>query len=106
MNFEYCTITTTTDDPTIAELITKALLESQLVACVQSSKIQSQYKWENKVVNTTEIMLHMKSKCVLYKNVETKIKALHNYEVPQIVMIPIINANQAYLKWIDAQVMH
>jgi periplasmic divalent cation tolerance protein len=95
----------TTDDPMIGELIAKALLEARLVACVQSFSIHSQYKWENKLVNTPEIMLQMKSKCALYPQIEARIKGLHHYEVPEIIMTPILDGNQDYLRWIDLEVV-
>jgi periplasmic divalent cation tolerance protein len=43
----------------------------------------------------------IKTKSSIYKEVETFILEHHNYEVPQIVQIPIEAGLTAYLNWID-----
>ncbi len=100
----YCIISTTTDDSDIAQHITKTLLEKRLVACVQSYPIQSQYHWQGSIVKENEILLHMKSKSSLFKEIKEVIEVLHNYDTAEIIMTPIMAANEAYLNWIDKEV--
>ena len=80
---DYCIITTTTDSKENADAITQRLLEKKLVACVQSTTIQSAYHWERKI--------------------QAEIEHLHTYDVPEIIMVPMAGANPAYLQWIEEE---
>ncbi|TET90390.1 MAG: divalent-cation tolerance protein CutA [Sulfurovum sp.] len=99
----YCIITTTIDDENIADQISTTLLQNHLVACVQSHSIQSKYHWNGTLETTEEILLQMKTKASLFEEVKVQIEALHSYEVPEIIMTPILNGNHNYLKWIDEE---
>ncbi len=81
--------------------MTKALLEQRLVACVHSYALTSCYIWNGDIVTSDEIMLQMKTKTVLFSRVKTLIESLHPYEVPEIIMTPVVDANRAYLEWIE-----
>jgi periplasmic divalent cation tolerance protein len=99
----YCIITTTIDDENIAEQISTALLQDHLVVCVQSHTVQSKYHWNGTLETSEEILLQMKTKASLFDEIKVKIKALHSYDVPEIIMTPIIDANESYLKWIEEE---
>ena len=100
---KYCIITTTIDDKDIAIQISTALLQDHLVACVQSYTIQSQYHWNGTLETSEEIFLQMKTKASLFEEVKVQIEALHSYDVPEIIMTPILDANESYLKWIEEE---
>jgi len=99
----YCIITTTIDDENIADQITAALLQNHLVACVQSHTIQSKYHWNGTLETSQEILLQMKTKVSLFEEVKVQIEALHSYNVPEIIMTPILDGNESYLEWIDKE---
>jgi len=99
----YCIITTTIDDKNIADQISTTLLQDHLVACVQSHTVQSKYHWNGTLETSEEILLQMKTKTSLFEEVKVQIEALHSYDVPEIIMTPIIDANESYLKWIDEE---
>jgi periplasmic divalent cation tolerance protein len=99
----YCIITTTIDDENIADQITTSLLQDHLVACVQSHTVQSKYHWNGTLETSEEILLQMKTKASLFEEVKVQIEALHSYEVPEIIMTPILDANDDYLAWIDKE---
>ena len=100
---EYCLIMTTTDTKENANAITKVLLEEKLVACVQSTTIQSAYHWQGKIIQSVEICLQMKTKRSLFEKIQTEIEHLHAYDVPEIIMVPMAGANPPYLQWIEAE---
>ena len=100
---EYCLIITTTNTKENANIITKVLLEEKLVACVQSTVVQSTYHWEEKIIESKEIQLQMKSKRSHFKKVQKSIEHLHNYDVPEIIMVPIEDANLSYLQWLEEE---
>lgn len=103
---DYCIITTTTDSKENADAITQQLLEKKLVACVQSTTIQSAYHWEGKVMQSEEILLQMKSRRSLFEKVQTEIEHLHTYDVPEIIMVPMAGANLHYLQWIEEETIN
>lgn len=100
---EYGIVTTTTDSKENAEAITQSLLEKRLVACVQSFTIQSTYHWEGKITDSEEILLQMKTKRTLFEKIQTVIAQLHAYDVPEILMVPLTEANSPYLQWLDGE---
>ena len=99
-NFEPCIIETTTATQEDAERIAAALLEQKLAACVQLESVRSQYVWQGKVENDAEIRLSIKSAAHLYAQVEAAILALHPYDCPQILMLPITAMLPAYKQWL------
>ncbi|MBE5821812.1 MAG: divalent-cation tolerance protein CutA [Clostridiales bacterium] len=101
MNKQYCMITTTFDNKQEAENVINILLEKRLVSCCQLSNISSKYHWKGNIEIADEYIVHMKSKKVLYKEIESEILKLHSYEVPQIVMYDIQDGYKQYLEWID-----
>jgi len=100
----YCIITTTIDDENIADKISTSLLKNHLVACVQSHTVQSRYHWDNTLESNKEIVLQMKTKTSLFEEVKVQIETLHSYDLPEIVMTPIVDANKEYLEWIEKEV--
>ncbi len=103
---DYCIINTTTDTKENADTITKRLLEKKLIACVQSSIIQSAYHWQGKIAESEEILLQMKTKKSLFEKIQTEIEQLHAYEVPEIIMVPMAGANALYLQWIEEVIIN
>ena len=100
---KYCTITVTTDSEENALLITQTLLEKKLVACVQSSTIQSAYTWQGKVMSTEEIRLEVKTKVALFDEIKNIILKLHTYDVPEILMFSCDGGDNNYFKWIEEE---
>lgn len=98
---EYIQITTTTDSRELAQKIAETLVEKKVAACAQiSGPITSIYEWKGKIENEEEWYCVIKTRQNLYPQVEEKIKELHPYEVPEIIALPIVEGNKAYLAWI------
>jgi periplasmic divalent cation tolerance protein len=98
-------ITTTTDSKENADIITESLLQKHLVACVQYINIESSYSWQDKIVSSKELQLQMKTKTSFFNEIKDEIEKLHTYEVPEIVMMPLLDANVSYLKWINDETL-
>jgi len=100
---DYCTVITTTDNKENAALITQTLLEKELAACVQSSEIESAYRWKGKIITGKEIRLAIKTKTALYPRVKETILSMHTYEVPELHMNVWSKAHDAYMRWIESE---
>ncbi len=100
---EFIIIQTTTNDENIASLISNILLERKLAACIQKYEIESLYRWKNKIEKDREIILNIKTKASLFKEIEKIIRENHNYETPEIIALPIISASSDYLNWLKEE---
>ena len=103
---DYCVISTTTDSKENADAITQLLLDKKLIACVQSTTIQSAYHWQGKIIKSEEILLQLKTKRSLFEKVQREIEHLHTYDVPEIIMVPLAGANARYLQWIEEETIN
>lgn len=85
-----------------AERLTKEILDKRLGACVQiMGPFKSVYRWKGRVEKAMEWACVIKTRRTLYKKVETAIKRIHPYEVPEIIAIPIVEGSRDYLKWLS-----
>lgn len=96
-------ITTTTAQFEEAQTIAMRLVEQGLAACAHvGGPITSIYRWQGRVERAFEWECVIKTRAALYDQVEQAIRALHPYETPQIVAVPIVRGSAAYLEWLAA----
>ncbi|MDR2345623.1 MAG: divalent-cation tolerance protein CutA [Planctomycetaceae bacterium] len=87
-----------------AKRAAKTLVEKNLVACAQIvGKIRSWYIWNNEIENSEEILLIAKTRNILFEELADQIRKIHPYVCPQIIALPIIDANKDYIKWMNKQ---
>ncbi len=97
---KYIQIITTTESKEDADRIAKELVKKRLAACVQViGPIQSTYWWKGEIESSQEWVCLMKSHEDLFQKIETAIKDIHPYEVPEILAIPILTGHQPYIQW-------
>ncbi len=90
-------------DMETASTIARALVDEQLAACVNIiPNITSVYRWKGVIEQDSECLLLIKSTCAMWGMLETRIKALHPYELPEIIAVPIATGQQDYLQWITS----
>lgn len=100
---EFFQVTTTTERREEADSIARNSVESRLAACAQIAVINSTYRWQGNVENADEFILTMKTTRRRYEELATLISELHSYAVPEIVAVPIVTGDHAYLAWITAE---
>lgn len=94
-------VLTTCPDSTLAERIARVLVADKLAACVNILPVmQSIYAWKGKIESAQEHLLIIKGTAVNYPAIEARIRALHTYEVPEIIGLPVVAGLPAYLAWI------
>jgi len=88
------------DEPT-ARHIARELVAERLAACVQRVPgVQSVYRWEGVVRDEPEVLLAIKTTGSCYQALEMRLKALHPYDVPEIIALPVVAGSSSYLSWI------
>ena len=87
-----------------AERLALALVEERLAACVNRIRgVQSVYRWQGKIEQSEEELLVIKTRKELFSALEKRVRELHSYSVPEIIALPLIEGNEAYLKWLQEQ---
>ena len=94
---------TTVGDESTARQIAKSLLQQKLVACVNiSAKSLSLYHWQGDIAEDHEFLLQMKTNAQKIQDLEHKLKGLHPYEVPEFIVLDIVDGATDYLSWINS----
>ena len=97
-------VTTTIDSPDTADALAKAAVTVRLAACAQVvGPVRSVYRWDGAVEETEEWVLTLKTTAGAYAALERFLLDEHPYEVPEIVPVPIVAGNPAYLTWIATE---
>ena len=98
---EYLQVSTKNEKKEDAEKIAKTLVEKRLASCVQIvGPIESTYWWKGTVETAEEWLLLIKTRKNLYEELEKATKAMHPYETPEIIAVPIVTGSKDYLEWL------
>jgi periplasmic divalent cation tolerance protein len=94
-------VLTTLPDRTSAERIAEALVTARIAACVNMlTGCTSVYRWQGTVECADEVPLLIKTTHAAYARLETVLRELHPYELPEIVALPVTAGLPAYLDWV------
>ncbi len=93
----------TCKDKQEAEKIAKQLLEKRLAACAVNFPADSSYWWNEKIENSQEQILLLKTKDEKFEQIKREIKNLHSYEIPCILKFNV-EANKEYNDWLDKEI--
>ena len=87
------------------EGIARALVQERLAACVNIlPPVRSIYRWKNAIEDAREILLLIKSTEERLPALRDRIIALHSYQTPEIIAIPVAGGSDKYLSWLREQV--
>ncbi len=83
-----------------SESMARALVEQQKVACVNVTPVRSYYRWRDEFCADNEDLLMAKIPKKDSTAVIALIKSIHPYELPEIIVIPVVAGYAPYLKWV------
>lgn len=99
------TLMTTCPDDGIARQIAVALVSDGLAACVQRIPgVQSTYVWKGELQEDHEVLLLIKTLRDSLPLLAERIRALHPYDVPELLVVPAYAGNEAYGEWVRKSV--
>ena len=89
-----------------ARTIARKMVERRLAACgnVVEAPVRSIYRWKGKVESAREFLVILKSSRRRFAALETAVRELHCYDVPEIIALPVTAGSAGYLRWISASV--
>lgn len=104
MNHKHIIVLCACPDEAVAGRIARAVVEESLAACVNRiTGLRSTYSWGGAVQDEPEVLLIVKTTGARYEALELRIKALHPYELPEIIALPVLGGSSVYLDWVTHQ---
>lgn len=96
-------IMTTTDNKEIADKLAKEMVGQKLAACVQIEPIKSFYRWQEMICEDEEFRLMIKTTTSKSEAVKAYLQANHNYNLPEYVVVPVMESSAAYQQWVEKE---
>jgi periplasmic divalent cation tolerance protein len=97
-------VLTNLPDKDAAGRLATALVERRVAACVNVlGECSSVYRWQGRIETAAEVPMLIKTTAAAYPALEQAIRALHPYELPEIIAVPLSVGLPAYLQWVDAE---
>lgn len=86
-----------------AGVIARALIEQRVAACVSVLPVPvlSTFRWKNRIEANPEDLLLIKTSRKMLRKVEAAVAALHSYEAPEFIALPIAAGSKQYLQWME-----
>jgi periplasmic divalent cation tolerance protein len=94
---------TTTATRERAEKLAEDIIAHNLAACVQITEVRSVYRWAGKISKEQEFLLIMKGRSDLFPRLREFILAHHDYELPELIKLDIVDGNPKYLDWMRGE---
>jgi len=91
-------------DQAVAQQLAHTLIERRLAACVSVlAPCMSVYRWRGAVEKAAEVPVLIKTTAGRYAELELVLRALHPYELPEIIAVPVVRGLPGYLDWVAGE---
>ena len=99
------TVLVTAPDAATAESLAEAVVGERLAACANLVPgVVSVFRWEGEVQRSEEVLLLLKTTADRTEELRQRVVALHPYEVPEVLVLPVEGGHEPYQAWVRAQV--
>ena len=106
MNHEHVMVLTTLPADADGPAFARGIVEERLAACVNLlPPMESVYRWEAEVAQETERQVIIKTSRERVVALWERVRELHPYDMPEFLVLPIVDGNDAYLRWIAESTM-
>jgi len=94
-------VLTTIDGSVDADAFARTLVDEGLAACVNVlPEMRSIYRWQGRVETTSERQVVIKTADSHLERLEARLASLHPYQVPELLVLPVLDASPAYRAWV------
>ncbi|NLY27976.1 MAG: divalent-cation tolerance protein CutA [Alcaligenaceae bacterium] len=98
---------TTAPDMLLAKRIAHVVVEEHLAACVHVSPAGvSMYMWQGNLEGGDEVALTLKTTRARCVSLADRVRSLHPYDIPELLVLPVLGGSPDYLQWVRNQVRH
>lgn len=102
---DFCMVFVTLPDMVTGQKIAEEIVSERLCACANLSRdLTSIFTWKSKLEQSSEVLMIIKTTTARLPQLESRIRAMHPYEVFEFVALPVLYGNQQYLDWIKESV--
>lgn len=100
----FVVVLVTVPDVEVGDRLARALVDERLAACVNRvGPIRSHFRWKGELDAADEHLLVIKARASALPRLEERVRALHPYEVPEVLALPVAGGSAAYLDWLAAE---
>src|SRR4029450_4016239 len=101
MSSDYVVVLTTLPADADAASFGRTLVEERLAACVNFLAVmESVYRWEGRLEQEPERQVIIKTSRDRVIALWDRVREMHPYEVPEFLVLSIVDGNEAYLRWV------
>jgi periplasmic divalent cation tolerance protein len=101
MTYKHIVVLCSCPDAAVAARIAATLVKEALAACVtRTAAVRSTYSWQGQTCDEAEVLLTIKTVAERFSALEARIRALHPYELPEIIALPVVAGSAGYLDWV------
>jgi periplasmic divalent cation tolerance protein len=101
MTHDYVIVLTTLPTDADGVAFARGLVEERLAACVNLlAPMESVYRWDGNIESEAERQLVIKTSRERVVALWDRVRELHPYDVPEFLVLPIVDGNDAYLRWV------
>ena len=102
LSVDACVVSVSAGSREEAERVADALLDARLAACVQIvGPVESHYWWQDRRESATEWLCVVKTRLTLVDAVAGAVRSVHTYDTPEVVAVPVVAGDAAYLAWLE-----
>jgi periplasmic divalent cation tolerance protein len=99
-----CIVFVSTASRQEAEALAEALVGEGLAACCSViGDVTSWYRWRGEIMKDGEVLLLCKTLVGRFPELEKRIRAVHSYEIPEIIALPVTAGSAPYLAWLGVE---
>jgi periplasmic divalent cation tolerance protein len=104
MDANYLVVLVTIADAEAGLTLGRTLVEEALAACVQVIPGGTAiYRWQGQLNTDAQVQLIIKTRRAVWPRLRERIVELHGDEVPEILVLPVVDGLPAYLRWLDEE---
>jgi len=98
---EYIVVLSTLPTESQPVSIGRTLVEERLAACVSILPVMTSiYRWKEEVEQDAEHQMIIKTTRARLPALWERLRDLHPYDVPEFIVLPIVDGSEAYLRWL------
>ncbi|MGB6191685.1 MAG: divalent cation tolerance protein CutA [Terracidiphilus sp.] len=100
-------VLTTAADAEEANRLARSLVEEGLAACATLvPAVRSIYRWQGAIEEATEVLIILKTGAAQIPVLEARLRALHSYQTPEFLVLPVESGSADYLEWLARGLRH